>query len=184
MHKNIKSSLMVKMTTMLKTVDDLDAHVVSLEFLFETYDSASLVHLNEDRKVNYFRGSVFGHQMVIAILTNFDLAFSDGNAHTFTQITEYVTTHLPNSKNAQQSSARLQANMASAITSEAYATMETRSNESESELQELKRKRTQGMVNLNKNNKTKQKIKPTRPPAHPKEGAATRRALVMSLQKN
>jgi hypothetical protein len=64
MHKNIKTSLMAKMTTMLNTVDDLEAHVASLEALFETYDSASVVPLDEDRKVEYFRGSVFGHQIV------------------------------------------------------------------------------------------------------------------------
>jgi hypothetical protein len=54
MHKNIKTSLMAKMTTMLKTADDLEAHVASLKALFETYDSASVVPLDEDRKVEYF----------------------------------------------------------------------------------------------------------------------------------
>jgi hypothetical protein len=62
MHKNIKSSLMVKLTTMLKTVDDLKVHVASLESLFETYDSASFKFgpPGRRRKVDYFRGSVFG----------------------------------------------------------------------------------------------------------------------------
>jgi hypothetical protein len=84
MHKNINTSLMTKMTKMLKTVDELESHVASLEALFETYDSASAVPLDEDRKVEFFRGSVYGHQMIIAILTNFDLEFPDENAHTFT----------------------------------------------------------------------------------------------------
>jgi hypothetical protein len=125
MHKNIKTTLLNKMTTMLKTVDDLESHVANLEALFETYDGASAVPLDEDRKIEYYRGSVFGHPMIITILLNFDLAFPDGNAHTFTQITEYVKGHLPNIKNSQQSSTRLQANMVNTISSEAYAALKT-----------------------------------------------------------
>ncbi len=53
MHKNIKTSLLHKITTMLKTVDDLESHVANLEALFETYDGASAVPLigrrSEDR---------------------------------------------------------------------------------------------------------------------------------------
>jgi hypothetical protein len=41
MHKNIRASLMAKMTTMLKTVDGIESHVASLEALFETYDAVS-----------------------------------------------------------------------------------------------------------------------------------------------
>jgi hypothetical protein len=55
MHKNIKTALLAKMTTMLKTVDDLESHVANLETLFETYDDASAVPLDEDRKIDYFR---------------------------------------------------------------------------------------------------------------------------------
>jgi hypothetical protein len=82
--------------------------------------------------------------MSIAILTSFDLDFPDGNAHAFTQITEYVNTHLLNSKNPQQSSARLQANTANTITSGAYAAMKT-------ELQELERKCSEITVTQKKN---------------------------------
>jgi hypothetical protein len=43
---------------MLKTVDDLESHVANLEALFETYDGASAVPLDEDRKIE--RVSAFG----------------------------------------------------------------------------------------------------------------------------
>ncbi len=81
--------------------------------------------------------------MITTILLNFDLAFPDGNAHTFTQITEYVNSHLPNIKNSQQSSTRIQANMADTISSEAYAALKT-------ENEFLKRKQSQSTVTKGK----------------------------------
>ncbi len=151
---------------MLKTVDDLESHVANLEALFERYDGASVVPLDEDRKIDYFRTSVFGHQMILTILLNFDLQFSDGNAHTFTQITEYVNSHLPNIKSSQSSSIRLQANMVNAISSEAYAALKT-------ENEFLKRKQAQGTVNKNKKQaKTKQENRQpnTKTPRAPRGG--------------
>jgi hypothetical protein len=49
MHKNINTTLLHKMITMLKTVDDLESHVANLEALLETYDGASAVWTKIER---------------------------------------------------------------------------------------------------------------------------------------
>ncbi len=58
LQKGTKSSLKLKMASMLKTVEDLDTHIAALTRNFIISDTVGLL-VHEDHRVDYFRDSVF-----------------------------------------------------------------------------------------------------------------------------
>jgi hypothetical protein len=156
LQKDTKTALKVRMTRMLKAVEDFDKHIAALTKLFNISKTVGSV-VGEDHKVDYFRDSLFGHPILAEILKQFDFEFPDSTLITYTQIAAYVVLHLPNLKTAQQASTRMQANI---VTSNAYAALQLETKQLRDDVQELKRKRSLDKANPN-NKKQKQKQKQT-----------------------
>jgi hypothetical protein len=71
LQKDTKTALKLRMTSMLKAVEDLDKHIVALTKNFTISDTAGSV-VDEDHKVDYFRDSLLGHPLLADILKQFD----------------------------------------------------------------------------------------------------------------
>jgi hypothetical protein len=157
LQKDTKTSLKLRMTSMLKSVADLDKHISALTKNFTISETAGSV-IDEDHKVDYFRDSLFGHPILADILKQFDFEHPDCNTITYAQITAYVVLYLPNLKTAQQAATRVQANI---VRLDAYAALQLETKQLRDDVQTLKRKRSSDNSNPN-NKKQKQKQKQNR----------------------
>jgi hypothetical protein len=152
LQKDTKTALKLRMTSMLKAVEDLDKHIAALTKNFTISETVGSV-VDEDHKADYFRDSLFGHPLLADILKQFDFEHPDCTIITYAQITAYVVLHLPNLKTAQQASARVQANI---VTPDAYAALQQETKQLRDDVQTLMRKRSSDNSNPN-NKKQKQK---------------------------
>jgi hypothetical protein len=153
LQKDTKTVLKLKMTSMLKSVEDLDKHIAALTKTFTISETAGSV-VDEDNKIDYFRDSLFGHPILADILKQFDFENPDCTTITYAQITAYVVLHLPNLKTAQQASTWVHANI---VTSDAYAALQLETKQLRDDVQTLMRKRSSDNANPNyKKQKQKQ----------------------------
>jgi hypothetical protein len=76
LQKDTKIALKLKMTSILKAVEDLDTHIAALTKLFNISKTAGSV-VDEGHKVDYFRDSLFGHPILAEIFKQFDFEFPD-----------------------------------------------------------------------------------------------------------
>ncbi len=151
LQKDIKTALKLRMTRMLKAVEDMDKHIAALTKLFTISERAGSV-VDEDDKVDYFRDSLFEHRILADILKQFDFEYPDCTIITYAQITAYVVLHLPNLKTAQQVSIRIQANV---VTSNAYAALQLETKQLRDDVQALMQKRSSDNANPNNKNKNR-----------------------------
>jgi hypothetical protein len=63
LQKDTKTALKLRMTSMLKSVADLDKHISALTKNFTISETAGSV-IDEDHKVDYFRDCLFGHPLL------------------------------------------------------------------------------------------------------------------------
>jgi hypothetical protein len=157
LQKDTKTAIKLRMTNMLKTVEELDKHIAALTKLFTISETAGSI-VDEHHKVDYFRDSLFGHPLLADILKQFDFEYPDCTTITYAQITAYVVLHLPNLKTAQQSSIRVQANIA---TLGAYAALQQETKKLRDDVQTLMWKRSSDNFNPNNKNKNKNRTPQT-----------------------
>jgi hypothetical protein len=76
LQKDTKTALKLRMTSMLKSVEDLDKHISALTRNLTISETAGSV-VDEDHKVDYFRDSLLGHPLLADILKQFDFEHPD-----------------------------------------------------------------------------------------------------------
>ena len=149
MEKDTRANLQDRMLTLLPTVEGIDTHMSNLLDMFEVSETAGFP-IDMYRQVEIFRETVCAHPLVVKVLETFDFDFPDSKAVTYEQITAYLVLHLPNVKHAQLAATRATANFVAAT---AYTVLEAESKRLRAEVEQLKRKRTDGKGKGGKNGK-------------------------------
>ena len=83
------------LTSPLDQVSNLDKHLAKLHQHILMQAAAGYA-IEEYRQVRIFRKSVGGHHQIAQCMSDFDRLHPDPLLHTYSAITAYVTTHLPN----------------------------------------------------------------------------------------
>jgi hypothetical protein len=116
--------------------------------MFEVSETAGFP-IDTYRQVEIFRETVCAHPLIVKVLETFDFDFPDSKAVTYEQITAYLVLHLPNVKYAQLAATGATANLVAAT---AYTALEAESKRLRAEVEQLKRKRTDGKQKGGKSN--------------------------------
>ena len=120
MEKHTRNQLKERMTARLTSTEAFDAHISNLTSLYSISEIGGFP-ISQEKQVDIFRASVFGHPLIAAALQSYGFEHTDSRTHTFAAITTYVTDNLPNLREATRVETAANANI---MTSEVYLTLE------------------------------------------------------------